>query len=327
MEGSVGYQIVTPLQHGTAASCSSTAAGCRRRATGRNGPRPGRRHGHRRPGHSARPAFALAAAQQSTGAERLVLERSAGHGRACRASRPEFLEAGPAPDPGVSRSAGRPRSTCPTIICSTPRTTVRPRRRRSRDEPARRGGAAPRARRLVGALSGRYPPAVAESAQRSVIVSAVRRPSRASAVPSPAIPRRSSARSRFAPRSSASASSRTSRSTPWSAGAAGRRRPAAPARQAAVGAGLPISPARRSKGRSSIRAVEIADSMTRAGDVDIVVTGGMESMSEHAVRACPEGALRLSPRRRCPDRLMIHDALTSTFDGAPHGRAGLVGRP
>src|ERR1700674_3299500 len=56
----------------------------------------------------------------------------------------------------------------------------------------------------------------------------------------------------------------------------------APARQAAIGAGLPVeTPADTiNKGcASSIRAVEIADSMIRAGDVEVVVTGGMESMS------------------------------------------------
>src|SRR5438445_7464219 len=56
----------------------------------------------------------------------------------------------------------------------------------------------------------------------------------------------------------------------------------APARQAAVGAGLPVAVPADTINKvcaSSIRAVEIADSMIRAGDVDVVVTGGMESMS------------------------------------------------
>src|SRR5581483_939724 len=56
----------------------------------------------------------------------------------------------------------------------------------------------------------------------------------------------------------------------------------APARQAAVGAGLPLETPADTINKvcaSSIRAVEIADSMIRAGDVDLVVTGGMESMS------------------------------------------------
>ena len=56
----------------------------------------------------------------------------------------------------------------------------------------------------------------------------------------------------------------------------------APARQAAVGAGLPVEVPADTINKvcaSSIRAVEIADSMSRAGDVEVVVTGGMESMS------------------------------------------------
>src|ERR671922_1588883 len=56
----------------------------------------------------------------------------------------------------------------------------------------------------------------------------------------------------------------------------------APARQAAIGAGLPKETPADAINKvcaSSIRAVEIADSMIRTGDVEVVVTGGMESMS------------------------------------------------
>ena len=56
----------------------------------------------------------------------------------------------------------------------------------------------------------------------------------------------------------------------------------APARQAAIGAGLPKETPADTINKvcaSSIRAIEIADSMIRAGDLDVVVTGGMESMS------------------------------------------------
>src|SRR5512136_2329313 len=55
----------------------------------------------------------------------------------------------------------------------------------------------------------------------------------------------------------------------------------APARQAAVGAGIPIDVPADTINKvcaTSIRAVEIADSMIRAGDAELVVTGGMESM-------------------------------------------------
>src|SRR5205809_3228174 len=91
----------------------------------------------------------------------------------------------------------------------------------------------------------------------------------------------------------------------------------APARQASVGAGLPIEVPADTVNKvcaSSIRAVEIADSMIRAGDVDVVVTGGMESMSN---------APYLLKKARFGYRLgngelidsMVHDGLTSTFDG------------
>src|ERR671929_635917 len=56
----------------------------------------------------------------------------------------------------------------------------------------------------------------------------------------------------------------------------------APARQAAIGAGIPIEVGADTINKvcaSSIRAVEIADQMIRAGDHELIVTGGMESMS------------------------------------------------
>ena len=91
----------------------------------------------------------------------------------------------------------------------------------------------------------------------------------------------------------------------------------APARQAAVGAGLPIETPADTINKvcaSSIRAIEIADAMIRAGDVEVVVTGGMESMSN---------APYLLTRARFGYRLgngevidsMVSDGLTSTFDG------------
>src|SRR5438045_2129095 len=91
----------------------------------------------------------------------------------------------------------------------------------------------------------------------------------------------------------------------------------APARQAAIGAGLPIEVPADTINKvcaSSIRAIEIADSMIRAGDVEVVVTGGMESMSN---------APYLLKKARFGYRLgtgelidsMVYDGLTSTFDG------------
>jgi acetyl-CoA C-acetyltransferase len=90
----------------------------------------------------------------------------------------------------------------------------------------------------------------------------------------------------------------------------------APARQAAVGAGIPIEIGADTINKvcaSSIRAVEIADQMIRAGDHEVIVTGGMESMSN---------APYLLKKARFGYRLgdgelidsMVFDGLTSTFD-------------
>jgi acetyl-CoA C-acetyltransferase len=64
---------------------------------------------------------------------------------------------------------------------------------------------------------------------------------------------------------------------------------------------------------SSIRAVEIADSMIRAGDVDVVVTGGMESMTNapYALAKARYG-YRLGNGELID--LTVHDGLTSSFD-------------
>jgi acetyl-CoA C-acetyltransferase len=91
----------------------------------------------------------------------------------------------------------------------------------------------------------------------------------------------------------------------------------APARQAAIGAGIPKEVPADTINKvcaSSIRAVEIAELMIAAGHHDVVVTGGMESMS------C---APYLLPKGRFGYRLgngevldhMVFDGLTSTFDG------------
>src|SRR6185437_5715004 len=91
----------------------------------------------------------------------------------------------------------------------------------------------------------------------------------------------------------------------------------APARQAAVAAGLPIETPSETINKvcaSSVRAVGIADSMIRAGDVELVVTGGMESMSN-----APYALSKARFGYRLGDGslidLMVHDALISSFDG------------
>jgi acetyl-CoA C-acetyltransferase len=90
----------------------------------------------------------------------------------------------------------------------------------------------------------------------------------------------------------------------------------APARQAAIAAGIPKEIGADTINKvcaSSIRAVEIADAMIRAGDHDVIVTGGMESMSN---------APYILQKARFGYRLgdgtlidsMTHDGLTSSFD-------------
>ena len=91
----------------------------------------------------------------------------------------------------------------------------------------------------------------------------------------------------------------------------------APARQAAVGAGIPVDVPADTINKvcaSSIRAVEIADSMIRAGDADLVVTGGMESMSNAPyILAKARFGYRLGDGSLID--LMTHDGLISSFDG------------
>jgi acetyl-CoA C-acetyltransferase len=90
----------------------------------------------------------------------------------------------------------------------------------------------------------------------------------------------------------------------------------APARQATIGAGLPIEVGSDTINKvcaSSIRAVEMADQMIRAGDHEVVVAGGMESMSNapYALKKARFG-YRLGDGTLID--LMTHDGLTSTFD-------------
>jgi acetyl-CoA C-acetyltransferase len=90
----------------------------------------------------------------------------------------------------------------------------------------------------------------------------------------------------------------------------------APARQAAIGAGLPKEVPADTINKvcaSSIRAVEIADAMIRAGDHEVVVTGGMESMTNapYALKKARFG-YRLGDGSLID--LMVHDGLTSSFD-------------
>jgi acetyl-CoA C-acetyltransferase len=90
----------------------------------------------------------------------------------------------------------------------------------------------------------------------------------------------------------------------------------APARQAAIAAGLPKEMPSDTINKvcaSSIRAIEIADTMIRAGDLDVVVTGGMESMT-NSPYLLKKG--RFGYRLGHGELLdsMVYDGLTSTFD-------------
>ena len=84
----------------------------------------------------------------------------------------------------------------------------------------------------------------------------------------------------------------------------------APARQAAIGAGLPKETPADTINKvcaSSIRAVQIADAMIRAGEHEVIVTGGMESMSN---------APYLVPKARFGYRLGHGELIDSMiFDG------------
>jgi acetyl-CoA C-acetyltransferase len=90
----------------------------------------------------------------------------------------------------------------------------------------------------------------------------------------------------------------------------------APARQASIGAGLPIEVPADTINKvcaSSIRAVQIADTMIRAGDHEVIVAGGMESMTNapYILKQARFG-YRLGDGTLID--LMTHDGLISSFD-------------
>ena len=99
-------------------------------------------------------------------------------------------------------------------------------------------------------------------------------------------------------------------------GAPGRRGQA-PARQAAIGAGIPKEVPADTINKvcaSSIRAIELADLMIRAGQHEVVVTGGMESMSNAPYLLRRPASATGSGNGEVLDH-MVFDGLTSTFDG------------
>lgn len=97
-----------------------------------------------------------------------------------------------------------------------------------------------------------------------------------------------------------------------------------PSRQAARKAGLPWEVATETINKvcaSGLRSVTLADQIIRAGDADIIVAGGMESMSNapYLVKGARWG-MRMGDGQLVD--LMLHDGLTDAFDGlhmAVHG--------
>ena len=90
----------------------------------------------------------------------------------------------------------------------------------------------------------------------------------------------------------------------------------APARQAALGAGLPPTIAAATVNKvcgSGLEAITLADRTIRAGDAEVVIAGGMESMSRapHLLAGTREG-WKLGNREAIDS--MIHDGLWCAFE-------------
>ncbi|HTX62709.1 MAG TPA: acetyl-CoA C-acetyltransferase [Acidimicrobiales bacterium] len=95
------------------------------------------------------------------------------------------------------------------------------------------------------------------------------------------------------------------------------------ARQAAAHAGIPLTVPATTVNKvclSGLNAVYLADQMINAGDADIVVAGGMESMTRapHLLPGAREG-FRLGDAQLLDS--MMHDGLTCAFDGCAMGLA------
>lgn len=95
----------------------------------------------------------------------------------------------------------------------------------------------------------------------------------------------------------------------------------APARQAAIGAGCPVSVSATTINKvcgSGLKAVMLADSMIRAGDAEILVAGGMESMSRapYLLPGARDG-WRMGPQTAVDS--MIHDGLWDVYNNCHMG--------
>ena len=97
----------------------------------------------------------------------------------------------------------------------------------------------------------------------------------------------------------------------------------APARQVALGSGMPPTSSALTVNMvcgSGLRAVMLAASSIRAGDADLILAGGMESMSNapHLLRGGRAG-WKLGDRDLVDS--MLHDGLTCAVEGWPMGHA------
>jgi acetyl-CoA C-acetyltransferase len=97
-----------------------------------------------------------------------------------------------------------------------------------------------------------------------------------------------------------------------------------PSRQAARHAGLPWEVKTETINKvcaSGMRSVTLADQIIRAGDEEVIVAGGMESMS-NAPYILPKARWGFRMGDATVNDLMIHDGLTCSFTGAHMGTYG-----
>ncbi|WP_152656900.1 acetyl-CoA C-acetyltransferase [Oceanobacillus sp. CFH 90083] len=97
-----------------------------------------------------------------------------------------------------------------------------------------------------------------------------------------------------------------------------------PSRQAAVEAGIPWEVKTETINKvcaSGMRSVTLADQLIRLGEEDIIVAGGMESMS-NAPYILPDARWGNRMGDKSVQDLMIHDGLTCTFTGNHMGNYG-----
>lgn len=97
-----------------------------------------------------------------------------------------------------------------------------------------------------------------------------------------------------------------------------------PSRQAAKLAGLPWEVQTETINKvcaSGMRAVTLADQIIRVGDAEVIVAGGMESMS-NAPYFLPQARWGLRMNDNQVKDLMVHDGLTCSFTGVHMGSYG-----